>query len=543
MNVYKVNTDVVGGRFGKTYVRNSVVTSDKFQPGIANILHKKGMLILLSEIPDKLTVEPKKETESKSVNAQNVEFGYELLSALPYAYHLHLQGKLKESISAVDTKPLYYFSPNHIENNKQRSWDNMPKAASIPNIRIHQPNLDWSLWSPPPLKEKYINDKFKWDKPTLCICNRINVEWGEGVINYFDENTLDSMFAMLSGKYHIVYFNIEGREEFYDGVRPVPINDVELCRKYGVTIIHDLVKENPSLSFNTIQLMVMANCDKFITMNGGYGIMASYMGGTNIIYSKKCQELKPTINSFYRWYHKLGGSRIIHVDNYPELLDEVKTQFVNKLPLVNVLIRTYKRPNYFKMCYESIASQTYRNIRIFVGCHDYQTDHYLIPYPVTTINYDQYSKSIPEHSDNQNYGRPFPMNHYLNEMVKQVQNGFVILLDDDDRFTSNDAVERIMSKVKNENTMVSWRIKAMNRVIPCDSNWKKEPVPKDISGISLCIPAKVIKSHTFEPYRLADFRLAKFAWNKCNKVFIDAQLTEMISGGCNMGRGNDINPT
>jgi hypothetical protein len=540
MKVYKVTTDAVGGRFGKTYLRGNIVTSDKFQPGIANILHQKGMLNLLSDTPDNLTVEPKKEIASKIVNSQNVEFGYELLSALPYAYHLYLQEKLIGTISGVDTEPLYYFSPDHKINAKQRSWDNMPAASNIPNIRIHQPSLDWSMWSPPPLKSQYKNDRFVWDKPTICICNRINVEWGEGVINYFDEETLDKMFSVLSGKYHIVYFNIEGREEFYDGVKPVPINDVELCRKYGVTIIHDLVKENTDLSFNTIQLMVMANCERFITMNGGYGILASYMGGTNIIYSKRCQEIKPNVNSFYRWYHKLGDSRIIHVDNYASLLDEVNTQFIDELPLINILIRTYKRPNYFKACFDSISSQTYPNIRVFAGCHDYQTDHYLIPYPITTIKYNAYDSRIPNHTDKQNYGRPFPMNHYLNELTKQVQDGYVILLDDDDRFTSDDAVEQIAKRLKSENTMVCWRIKAMNRVIPSDTNWKKDPVPKDISGISFCLPAKVIKSHNFEPYRLGDFRLAKYAWNKCKKVFIDKRFTEMISGGCNMGRGNDL---
>jgi len=540
MEVYTVNTDVVGGRFGKNYVRGEIVTSDKFQPGIAKSLHLKGMLKLNGEIPDNI-VKPKKiESTNKHVNSCNVEFGYELLSALPYAYHLYQQGKLASTTSAVDTSCLYYFSPKHNIDNTPRGWDNMSRASNVPNIRIHRPQLDFDVWSPPPLKERYKNNHFVWDKPTLCICNRINVEWGKGVINYFDEETLDKLFSELSAQYHIVYFNIQGRPEFYDGVEPVAINDVEICRKYGVTIIHDLVKDNPALSFNTIQLMVMANCERFITMNGGYGILASYMGGTNIIYSKECKEITPQVNSFYRWYHKLGGSRIIHVNNYEDLIMQADVQFVSKMPLINILIRTHNRPNYFKLAMESISGQTYPNIRVFAGYHNSITDDYLIPYKVTPVPYKKYEQRIDKKSDTYNYGNPFPMNVYLNLLADNVQEGHVILLDDDDRFTSEHAVMHIASRIRDKNTMVCWRINAMGRIIPSDENWKQEPKPKDISGISFCLPANIIKEHTFEPYRLADYRLAKFAWNKTKKVFVDELFTEMISNHCNMGRGNDL---
>lgn len=540
MNVYTVNTDVVGGRFGKNYKRGEVVTSDKFQPGIAKSLHLKGMLLLKGEISDKPINNRKIETDTKDVNSHNVEFGYELLSALPYAYHLHQQGKLASTTSAIDTNCLYYFSPKHIINNKPRNWDNMARASNVPNIRIHRPSLDWDKWSPPPLKERYKNERFVWDKPTLCICNRINVEWGKGIINYFDEETLDRLFSELSGDYHIVYFNIQGRPEFYDGVEPVAINDVELCQKYGVTIIHDLAKENTDLTFNTLQLMVMANCDKFITMNGGYGILASYMGGTNIIYSLECKEISPHVNSFYRWYHKLGGSKIIHVNSYDELLMQCDVQFISKLPLINILIRTYNRPNYLALAMESIAKQTYPNIRVYIGCHNYESDRYIIFYKVTPVNYFKYDKPIEKKGDTHNYGNPFPMNIYLNYLADQVQEGHVILLDDDDRFTDKNAVMKIALRLRDKNTMVCWRINAMGRIIPSDANWKGHPQPRDISGISFCLPSKVIKSHTFEPYRLGDFRLAKYAWDKTSKVFIDELLTEMTSEKCNMGRGNDL---
>jgi phosphatidate phosphatase APP1 len=65
----------------------------------------------------------------------------------------------------------------------------------------------------------------------------------------------------------------------------------------------------------------------------------------NIIYSRfgkaQTKELSPGINSFYRWYHEFGGQRIKHVENETKLLATIKTQWINKDPIVNILVRTY----------------------------------------------------------------------------------------------------------------------------------------------------------------------------------------------------------
>ena len=53
----------------------------------------------------------------KIVNSNCPEFGYELLSSVPYAYNLFLKGELEETISGFDTSGLYFFSPKHTESN------------------------------------------------------------------------------------------------------------------------------------------------------------------------------------------------------------------------------------------------------------------------------------------------------------------------------------------------------------------------------------------------------------------------------------------
>ncbi len=473
------------------------------------------------------------------VKSENVEFGYELISALPYAYSLYEKGLLKETESGADTSCLYYFSPKHKENKNKRGWHNMRNAANLPNISIHKPSLDFKNFSPPPLKEQYKNDRFIFDKPIVCICNRINVEWGREVINYFDIPTLEKLFTDLKEKYHIVYFNIEGRPEHYDGVKPVNIGDYELCKKHCITNIHELLKENKDLSFNELQLMVMANAEYFITMNGGYSILCSYFGGTNVIYSKECKELKPTVNSFYRWYHKFGGSRIIHVDNYAELHKQVDCHLIKKLPTVNILIRTHNRPNYFSDCYKSIVRQTYPNINIITGYYSESADKYLIPYKVRPLKYDEFTGEIPLKEDSVNYGAPFGHNSYMNNFKSEIKDGYVIWLDDDDAFNDNTAVAQIVSKIKSENDLVLWRTKVGDRLIPSAKNFRSKPVVRDIAGTTFCCHSKHFNQHNFEPYRRADFRLISELYKKLTPKYIDKILTIPQNGRCNMGNGQD----
>ena len=48
------------------------------------------------------------------------EFSYELIAVLPFAHWLHKKGKHVTITSAKDTKCLYYFANNHIEEFSKR---------------------------------------------------------------------------------------------------------------------------------------------------------------------------------------------------------------------------------------------------------------------------------------------------------------------------------------------------------------------------------------------------------------------------------------
>lgn len=465
------------------------------------------------------------------IDSKNIEFGYELISVIPYAYYHYTQGNLKGTRSGNDSDPLYYFSPKHEINTEERKFENI-KYVDCPNAWIHKPYLDKAQFAIPDYKKRFANTQFKFEKETIVICNRANIEWNYKMINYFDVDTLRKLFDLLKDDYQIVYINVEGRKELYDGIEPEKIGDFELLREYPDVInFHDIVFD----SWNEAQLKVFANCSKFITMNGGHSILASYFGGENIVMSKRgkiqSRELDEGVNSFYSFYHEFSGSRTVHVENEKELLKRVKLQWIDKEPIVNILLRTSNRPEYFSSCIESIENQTYKNVNVFVSL-DNKSDKYTINSKVYPVRVEKNSNIRTRNKPD--YGIPFPANSYFNELHKHVKSGLILYLDDDDQLTDKNSLKKIVKEYKKGNELIFWRVKIGKRIIPNDLNFGKEPVCRDISGIGLAFDHKY--KIDWQPYKLGDYRVARDLFKTIlNKAYINDILTQSQGNGNGFG--------
>lgn len=465
------------------------------------------------------------------------ELGYELLSIIPYAMKLNSQGLLEGTVSGRDTAPFYYFSPNHVEDDTlERSWKYtaLYADAGFPNIRIHQPQLDWSQWKRPDYNGYNYRRGISFEKETIVICNRYNVEWGEKPINFFSLDILRKMFDMLKDDYQIVYCNLGGVEELkkYDDNNPaISLGDYQMIKKEYPQVLHiyDLHKKY-NLSINETQMRVFASCKKYITMNGGYGIWASYMGGENVIYSVRCRELN--VNSFYNWYWKLGSGHVTHVNSYDSLIEMINQKWVQKLPLVNILMRTNNRKMKFQKAVKSITEQTYKNVRIIVGAENQESFNYTQNRPVNAIQYKPFTKELPI-AFPPFYGSPLPANLYLNRLHKIVNLGIIVILDDDDYFVDENALYTIAQRWERLEDLILWRIYGKDdRVIPNDVNFHEMPypVPGDFSGSSFAIHYERWKA--WEPYRRGDYRVGvhlfrqnyyrKVDIKKIDKVFVKA---------------------
>ena len=249
-------------------------------------------------------------------NSFGIEFGYELIAVVPLAYWLHVNGELTSTVSVKDMAPFYYFSPCHKQVDKRRHWDNMEMAKNIPNIKIHTPVLDTSQWLPPPYKEHYKNDEYKFSKPLLIVTNKYNIEWGARPVNFLDHNTLIWIFENYQDKYQIIYSRFLPDMGYDDTVDTMDLKEFTMILPEFPKVITIQELYNGG-SWNELQLRLYANCDKFITVQGGQTVLASYFGGTNIIYARKGGELRSF--SYQSWYNLFGGSDIHLSQSYPYL--------------------------------------------------------------------------------------------------------------------------------------------------------------------------------------------------------------------------------
>jgi hypothetical protein len=259
------------------------------------------------------------------------EFAFELLSVIPYAYWLFKNNLLKETISAKSTKSLYYFSKNHKELYKKRSFN---PISEYPLGTMETSRIIETKWLPPPYKEIYKNEVFKYDKPLLIICNKYHREHcyrpapGE-VINYLPIKVLFELIEILKDKYQIVYNRPMAKKDIiFDHQEELIFNDMELIKQNypEVILIQDLHKKHPELDFNTIQLMLFANSNHFITVLGGSAYLAAYFKGINIVLAKEGYEVK--YKAYKNWFSKFSGAKTLTTNNYKKLIKLVKKEFL-----------------------------------------------------------------------------------------------------------------------------------------------------------------------------------------------------------------------
>lgn len=253
------------------------------------------------------------------------EFGYELQLVIPYAYYLYKHNLLNTTTSCRNTKELYYFSNNHTETYESRRFN----EPDVPNKTPHAKELNYEKYTPPPYKNIYKNDYFVYKKPLLIIHNKYNEEWGEPPINYIDEQTLSEIFSRYRDKYTIIYLRPRPTHIVTDDSPIYDLNESQTLSFYniidGIELYERTKAQYNIRNFNHFQLLIHANCSNFISVQGGNCVLASYFGGTNIIYARYGGELQ--CDSYKGHYRKYSGCNVLHSDNYPDFIDLIKNNF------------------------------------------------------------------------------------------------------------------------------------------------------------------------------------------------------------------------
>lgn len=192
--------------------------------------------------------------------------------------------------------------------------------------------------------------------------------------------------------------------------------------------------------------------------------------------------------------------------------------------LVNILTRTHDRPNLFKVCRESILNQIYKNINHIVGSDsecDYYENHIKL----------EFQKVEPQPDNLASY--PAPWNLHLNELGKYVKDGWIMYLDDDDKFVNNDSLGMIVDNIENEDEMILWRVDINGLIYPNDAYFGKI-APGNISGIGFMFHSKYLPVRWYS-WNFGDYRVMIELSKKLKQRWINSVLTQ-TQGKPNYGR-------
>jgi len=125
----------------------------------------------------------------------------------------------------------------------------------------------------------------------------------------------------------------------------------------------------------------------------------------------------------------------------------------NKL---HVLMRTSNRPEYFKKAIESILQQTYPNYDVTICYDKIESLSYLEPYE----NHEKIQYFHVEETCEDKY----KFNLYCNQLMKKIDDGYILFLDDDDIYLGNRCFEIINQHIGNHD-MIIWKFLRPDKLV------------------------------------------------------------------------------
>ena len=201
----------------------------------------------------------------------------------------------------------------------------------------------------------------------------------------------------------------------------------------------------------------------------------------------------------------------------------------NKEPVINILIRTSNRPKYFKSCIESVFQQSYKHIKIFVSYDDLQSYEYLKSYKgIKTLRVFSKQENYPKQDVLRgSQQKKFPANLFLNDLMNEVNSGYILVLDDDDYLISPNSIQTIVDNISGDDDLLFWRVQLPgSKVIPEDEYFGKAPVFLHIAGIGFTFNHKYINNAQWDGWKGGDYAVAtKLYMAIPNKIYIDKVLT------------------
>ncbi len=217
----------------------------------------------------------------------------------------------------------------------------------------------------------------------------------------------------------------------------------------------------------------------------------------------------------------------ISPDNQCLLYNSTQFNYYNSdKPIIYILTRTSNREYLFKECCDSINKQSFVNVRHIVTYDNNQTYQYV-------KKYNHLYKMI----DLTLYKSKLHPNQYIDHLytaIHENEPGWIIVLDDDDKFMNEHALYHIEKLLTNMENLIIWMLYRPDKYIYPKN--KKNPIVGEIGSCCYCYHTSKIKKGIWEGSGIGDFQFFKQLFDNTNKhIYIDYPLTgvnynEKISG-------------
>lgn len=205
---------------------------------------------------------------------------------------------------------------------------------------------------------------------------------------------------------------------------------------------------------------------------------------------------------------------------------------------INIITRTSNRPNYFNDCYQSILNQDDQNdLEYWVTSDDDDTFEYLKNYK--NIKIIQLIRPRRKNANQQ------PYNKYINEVLNIINNeGWVLILDDDDIFDKNNSISILRSYLTienyNQDCVFIWKTRKNEDIIGFDQNTPNNIDLNLVTNNCFCFNIKHKELAVFTSNPNTFYIVLENLIKKLKPVWIDEVLTKINNLDLVGGNGNRI---
>jgi len=249
---------------------------------------------------------------------------------------------------------------------------------------------------------------------------------------------------------------------------------------------------------------------------------------------------------------KARAKKVIQApETAPETTAPEQIENYKELPLIHVIVRTHRRPNYFERCISSIEKQVGARKMVHVIADDAASGTYalkalqdgridnLINYNPADFKNDfsdfgPLARSGARNSDRNKHVYDL----YLNRAIEQhVPSGWVIIIDDDTVLTDELTLSRISEYLTDEDTVIIGQYQMKTRVLPEGDLWGKLPFLRAHVDMSCVVfNVKHRKLAKLDGHGAGDFRMTNKLAANLKPVWVKEVFSIADNDG-NFGKG------